>query len=254
MDVLVGKNILKVYGGNKGLTSTQVLNGLDIKIKTGEFVGVMGPSGSGKTTLLNILSGIDSPTGGSVFLEDKDIYTMSNEELALFRRRRMGFVFQEFNLLDSLTLKENIMLPLVLDKKENSEMERLADKVIGKFGIEQAAEKYPYAVSGGQQQRAAVARAIINNPAIVFADEPTGNLDSKSSNAVMNAFQKMNEDNKVTILMVTHDPFAASFCKRIIFIKDGSINMEIVRKDGRKQFFDNILDCLAVLGGEKSDL
>ena len=179
---------------------------------------------------------------------------MSNEELALFRRRRMGFVFQEFNLLDSLTLKENIMLPLVLDKKENSEMEKLANQVIQKFGIEEAAEKYPYAVSGGQQQRAAVARAIINNPAIVFADEPTGNLDSKSSNAVMNAFQKMNENNKVTILMVTHDPFAASFCKRIIFIKDGSVNMEIVRKGERKQFFDNILDCLAVLGGEKSDL
>lgn len=254
MDVLVGKSILKVYGGKRGATSTQALNGLDIKIKAGEFVGVMGPSGSGKTTLLNILSGIDSPTAGTVTLEDKDIYTMSNEELALFRRRRMGFVFQEFNLLDSLTLKENIILPLVLDKKENSEMEVLADKVIKDFGIEEASEKYPYAVSGGQQQRAAVARAIINNPAIVFADEPTGNLDSKSSKAVMNSFEKMNEDNGVTILMVTHDPFAASFCRRIIFIKDGAINMEIVKKGDRKDFFDNILDCLAVLGGEKSDL
>lgn len=254
MDLLIGKNISKVYGGQKGGISTQALNGLDIKINAGEFVGVMGPSGSGKTTLLNILSGIDSPTSGTVTLEDKNIYEMDSDELALFRRRRMGFVFQEFNLLDSLTLRENIMLPLILDKRDNNEMEQLVSKVIKDFGIEEASEKYPYAVSGGQQQRSAVARAIINNPAVVFADEPTGNLDSKSSNAVMNSFEKMNIDDKVTILMVTHDVFAASFCKRIIFIKDGTINMEIVKKGDRKDFFDNILDCLAVLGGEKSDI
>lgn len=254
MDLLIGSSISKIYGGEKGGTSTQALNGLDIKIKAGEFVGVMGPSGSGKTTLLNILSGIDSPTTGTVELEGRDIYDMNAEELALFRRRRIGFVFQEFNLLDSLTLRENIMLPLVLDKKDNDEMERLADKVIKEFDIEEASKKYPYAVSGGQQQRAAVARAIINNPAVVFADEPTGNLDSKSSNSVMSSFEKMNSEDNVTILMVTHDAFAASFCRKIIFIKDGSINMEIVKKGSRKEFFDNILDCLAVLGGEKSDL
>ena len=254
MELLIGKNISKVYGGQKGGTSTQALNGLDIEIKAGEFVGVMGPSGSGKTTLLNMLSGIDSPTTGSVGLEGKDIYTMDSDELALFRRRRMGFVFQEFNLLDSLTLRENIMLPLVLDKRDNKEMELLVEKVIKDFGIEEASKKYPYAVSGGQQQRAAVARAIVNSPAVVFADEPTGNLDSKSSKAVMNSFEKMNAEDKVTILMVTHDAFAASFCKRIIFIKDGAINMEIIKKRDRKEFFDNILDCLAVLGGERSDL
>ncbi|MDP4090652.1 MAG: ABC transporter ATP-binding protein [Bacillota bacterium] len=254
MDILVGKNISKVYGGQKGVTSTQALNGLDIKIRTGEFVGVMGPSGSGKTTLLNLLSGIDVPTTGSVSLDDRDIYTMSSEELALFRRRRMGFVFQEFNLLDSLTLRENIMLPLVLDKRNNEEMEEVVTEVIKNFGIEEAADKYPYAVSGGQQQRAAVARAIINNPAIVFADEPTGNLDSKSSKAVMNSFEMMNMEQKVTVLMVTHDAFAASFCKRIVFIKDGAVYMEIVKKGDRKAFFENILDCLAVLGGERSDL
>lgn len=254
MDLLIGSSISKIYGDEKGGTSTQALNGLDIKIKAGEFVGVMGPSGSGKTTLLNILSGIDSPTTGTVELEGRDIYNMNAEELALFRRRRIGFVFQEFNLLDSLTLRENIMLPLVLDRKDNNEMERLADKVIKEFDIEEASKKYPYAVSGGQQQRAAVARAIINNPAVVFADEPTGNLDSKSSNSVMSSFEKMNAEDNVTILMVTHDAFAASFCRKIIFIKDGSINMEIVKKGSRKEFFDNILDCLAVLGGEKSDL
>lgn len=254
MDLLIGTNISKIYGGQKGGTSTQALNGLDIKIKNGEFVGVMGPSGSGKTTLLNILSGIDSPTSGTVTLENKDICTMGKEKLALFRRRRMGFVFQEFNLLDSLTLRENIMLPLVLDKKDNSEIELKVNKIVKNFGLEEASEKYPYAVSGGQQQRAAVARAIINNPAVVFADEPTGNLDSKSSRAVMSSFEKMNADKNVTILMVTHDAFAASYCKRIVFIKDGTVNMEIVRKGSRKEFFDNILDCLAVLGGEKSDL
>lgn len=254
MDLLIGKNISKVYGGEKGGSSTKALNGLDITIKTGEFVGVMGPSGSGKTTLLNILSGIDLPTTGSVTLDGNEIYKMSSDELALFRRRRMGFVFQEFNLLDSLTLKENIMLPLVLDKRDNDEMEHIVSKVIKDFDIEEAAKKYPYAVSGGQQQRAAVARAIVNNPAVVFADEPTGNLDSKSSKAVMSSFEKMNNEQKVTVLMVTHDAFAASYCKKIIFIKDGVVNMEIVKKGDRKAFFDNILDCLAVLGGEKSDL
>lgn len=254
MDILIGSSISKIYGGEEGGTSTQALNGLDIRIKAGEFVGVMGPSGSGKTTLLNILSGIDVPTTGTVKLEDKDIYTMNAEELALFRRRRIGFVFQEFNLLDSLTLSENIMLPLVLDKRDRNEMELLVDKVIKKFDIEEASKKYPYEVSGGQQQRAAVARAIINNPAIVFADEPTGNLDSKSSKSVMSSFEKMNTEDKATILMVTHDAFAASFCRKIIFIKDGFINMELVKKGTRKEFFDNILDCLAVLGGEKSDL
>lgn len=254
MDLLVGQDITKVYGGQKGGASTQALNGLNIKIKAGEFVGVMGPSGSGKSTLLNILSGIDSLTSGIVTLEGKNIYEMSSDELALFRRRRMGFVFQEFNLLDSLTLRENIMLPLVLDKRDSSEMELLVNTLVKEFNIEEASKKYPYAVSGGQQQRAAVARAIINNPAIVFADEPTGNLDSKSSKAVMSSFEKMNTEGNVTVLMVTHDAFAASFCKKIIFIKDGTINMEIVRKGDRKEFFDTILDCLAVLGGEKNDI
>lgn len=214
----------------------------------------MGPSGSGKTTLLNILSGIDLPSGGNVLLENKDIYSMSTEELALFRRKRMGFVFQEFNLLDSLTIKENIVLPLVLDKKDPTQVELMASKVIKIFDIEAIADKYPYEVSGGQQQRGAIARAIINNPAVVFADEPTGNLDLKASKTVMNTLERMNTEEKVTVMMVTHDPFAASYCKRIIFIKDGVINFEIVKKGNNQEFFEKILDCLAVLGGEKSDL
>jgi putative ABC transport system ATP-binding protein len=254
MDLLIGNNISKVYGGEKGKSSTEALNGIDIKIKKGEFVGVMGPSGSGKTTLLNILSGIDLPTSGTVLLEQKDIYTLNTEELALFRRKRMGFVFQEFNLLDSLTIKENIMLPLVLDKKGSNEIEITVNKIIKVFDIEATANKYPYEVSGGQQQRGAIARAIINNPVVVFADEPTGNLDSKSAKTVMSTLENMNNEEKVTVLMVTHDPFAASYCKRIVFIKDGVINIEITKKGERKEFFEKILDCLAVLGGEKSDL
>ncbi|MBC7958912.1 MAG: ABC transporter ATP-binding protein [Vallitaleaceae bacterium] len=254
MDLLTCNNISKVYGGAKGNTSTNALNGVDLKIQNGEFVGVMGPSGSGKTTLLNILSGIDLPTSGQVLLENKDICSMNMDELALFRRKRMGFVFQEFNLLDSLTIKENIILPLVLDKKDNKEIELMANKVIKLFDIEAIAAKYPYEISGGQQQRGAIARAIINTPAVVYADEPTGNLDSKASNTVMSTLERMNMEEKVTVLMVTHDPFAASYCKRIIFIKDGVISFEIAKKGSNQEFFEKILDCLAVLGGEKSDL
>ena len=214
----------------------------------------MGPSGSGKTTLLNILSGIDKPTSGEIEIGGKNINSLNKDELALFRRQHLGFVFQEFNLLDSLTLKENIMLPMILDKRKTYEMETKSKEIMSLFEINEIANKYPYNVSGGQQQRAAVARALINEPAIVFADEPTGNLDSKSSKAVMKCFEKMNKEKAATILMVTHDTFAASYCKRIVFIKDGEINMEIVKKGDRKEFFDRILDCLAVLGGEKNDI
>lgn len=254
MRVLSAKNLTKIYSGKGDASSTKALNGVNMNIEGGEFVGVMGPSGSGKTTLLNILSGIGKPTAGSVEIAGRDMTSMEKDELALFRRQKLGFVFQEFNLLDSLTLKENIMLPMILDKRNPAEMEAHALEIMSLFEIDRIAEKYPYHVSGGQQQRTAVSRALVNNPAIVFADEPTGNLDSKSSKAVMTCFEKMNRDHNSTILMVTHDPFAASFCKRIIFIKDGTVSMEIVKKAGRQEFFDRILDCLAVLGGEKNDL
>ncbi|MDF2567361.1 MAG: multidrug transporter ATP-binding protein [Oscillospiraceae bacterium] len=254
MKVLNAKNITKVYGGKENINSTKALNGVEFSIEEGDFVGIMGPSGSGKTTLLNILSGIDRPTSGTIEIAEKNIESMSKDELALFRRQKLGFVFQEFNLLDSLTLKENIMLPMILDKKDQNLMEAKCKEIMSLFEIYDIGDKYPHSVSGGQQQRAAVSRSLVNGPAIVFADEPTGNLDSKSSNAVMKLFTKINTELKSTILMVTHDAFAASFCKRIIFIKDGAVNMEIVSKGDPKEFFERILDCLAVLGGEKNEI
>lgn len=254
MKVLNTKEITKVYGGKDEVNSTSALNGINISIEKGEFVGVMGPSGSGKTTLLNILSGIDSPTTGTVEIAEKNLTCLNKNELALFRRQKLGFVFQEFNLLDSLTLKENVMLPMILDKRKPEEMLSTVKEIMTLFEIYEIGDKYPYNVSGGQQQRAAVSRALVNNPAIIFADEPTGNLDSKSSKAVMKCFEKMNTEKSSTILMVTHDAFAASYCKRIIFIKDGNVSMEITSKGDRKEFFDRILDCLAVIGGEKDDL
>ena len=254
MTILQTQNITKIYGGRENANSTQALNGINLTIDKGEYVGVMGPSGSGKTTLLNILSGIDHATTGTIEIAGKDICKLTKDELALFRRQKLGFVFQEFNLLDSLTLKENVMLPMILDKKSAQSMEDKAKHIMSIFEIADIGDKYPYAVSGGQQQRAAVSRSLVNDPAIVFADEPTGNLDSKSSNAVMKLFTKMNTELDTTILMVTHDALAASFCKRIIFIRDGSICMEIYNKGSRKEFFDRILDCLAVIGGEKNDL
>lgn len=250
MALIEVKNLIKTYYGQKNKQSTNALNGVELTINEGEFLGVMGPSGSGKTTLLNMLSGIDVPTGGNVVIESQDLFSMKAEELALFRRRRMGFVFQEFNLLDSLTLRENIMLPLILDKKPMSQIEEKINRYLQLFDIEKAADKHPYNVSGGQQQRAAVARALVNNPAVIFADEPTGNIDSKSAKAVMGCFEKINENEKATILMVTHDPFAASYCKRIIFIRDGQICFEQLRDGSRSQFFEKIIDSLAVLEGE----
>ena len=254
MSVLEAKNLIKIYGGEEEWSATKALNRISLKIEKGEFVGIMGPSGSGKTTLLNILSGIDKPTSGLVKISGFEISDLSKEALALFRRQHLGFVFQEFNLLDSLSLKENVMLPLVLDKKEADYMENKVKDVMSLFDIYDICNKYPYNVSGGQQQRAAVSRAIVNEPDIVFADEPTGNLDSKSSKAIMKCFEKMNEEKEDTILVVTHDAFAASYCKKVIFIKDGMLHSEIVKKGSRKEFFDQILDCLTVLGGDSDDL
>lgn len=253
MNVLETMNITKTYGGKGNINSTQALNGISLNIQKGEFVSIMGPSGSGKTTLLNILGGIDKPTSGEIKIAGKSLSSMERQELSLFRRQKLGFVFQEFNLFDSLTLKENVMLPMILDNKNEKEMESSAKTVMSLFDIYDIGNKYPYNVSGGQQQRVAIARALINNPDIIFADEPTGNLDSKSSKAVMNSFMKMNQELGSTILMVTHDPAAASFANKIIFIIDGMIHMEIVKKGNRKEFLDNILDCLAVMEVEKDE-
>lgn len=254
MTVLKAERLIKIYGQMKGETTERALNEVDLKIQDGEFVGIMGPSGSGKSTLLNILSGIDSPTSGNVVIMDKKISDLNSDKLALFRRKNIGFIFQDFNLLDSLTVKENIMLPLILDKQKPKITEEKTEEIMKFLGIYDIKDKYPYNISGGQKQRVAASRALIIDPAIVFADEPTGNLDSKSSNDIMNYLQRINEEKKSTILMVTHDPFAASFCKRIIFIKDGEINMEVTRKGKRKEFFDEILNCLAIIGGEQRDI
>lgn len=255
MLILKVKNLKKVYNNKISINKTNAINGIDFEIKQGEFIGIMGPSGSGKTTLLNILSGIVKPTSGDIEILGQNVKSMSKNEMTLFRRKHLGFVFQDFNLLDSLTLEENIMLPLSLESYEEEEMNKKINKVIKMLNIESAKDKYPPSVSGGQQQRTAIGRAIINEPDIIFADEPTGNLDWDSSKIVMNHFEKLNLENKNTILVVTHDPFTASYCNRIIFIKDGVIHSEIANKEGDKEKFLNIiLDHLNDIGVDKNEL
>lgn len=253
MNILSATNIIKVYGDTLNDSATKALNGVTFSIPKGEFVAIMGPSGSGKTTLLNILSGIDEPTAGEISIDGKLLHEMTSDELALYRRQFLGFVFQDFNLLDSLTVKENIMLPMILENKSVDEMNEKIEQLSKLFDIDMILEKYPYQISGGQQQRTAVARALVNDPAILFADEPTGNLDSKSSDIIMECFTKIVEELGTTVCLVTHDVFAASFCHKVIFIKDGKIHSTIVKKGSRKEFFHQILDNLAVLGGRTYD-
>ncbi len=242
--------LLKVSGVRKeyrqaGTYPTEALRGIQLRIEEGEFVAIMGPSGSGKTTLLNIVSGVDRADAGSVEIEGKEISKLSDQELAAFRRRRIGIVFQEFNLLDSLTAAENVMLPLVLDHCDPEVMETRAKEAMSLLGVEEIAEKYPYQISGGEQQRVAVCRAVINDPDIVLADEPTGNLDSRSSRSVMQCFEDLNRRGR-TILMVTHDVTAASYCHKIVFIKDGRAQQEISRGSSRENFIAHILQSLEV--------
>lgn len=241
-------NIKKVFG-LKGNTYT-ALNEVDLQIFKGEFVGIMGPSGAGKTTLLNVLSTIDVPTSGEIKIDQQNILRFKEEELADFRREKLGFIFQDYNLIETLTVKENIILPLSLSNVSHPEIAKRVKNVAETLGIEGILNSYPYNISGGQQQRTAVARAIITNPSLIFADEPTGALDSKSAFMLLSALSKLNEQAKATILMVTHDAYAASFTQRILFIKDGAIFTEIRKGDHtRKQFFATIMDILATLGG-----
>lgn len=249
-DIIEVENLTKIYRSFKGAKEAAALDGMSFTAKKGEFIGIMGPSGSGKTTLLNILTGVDQATGGIVNIEGRNIAKLKPDEMALFRRRRIGYIFQDFNLLDSLTLKENIALPMILDRKPPQEIEKRVDELMRFFGIAELADKYQYHASGGQKQRAAAARALLADPAVCFADEPTGNLDSKSSASVMEMLTQMNEQKDCTILMVTHDAFAASYCKRIIFIKDGKVGAQIQRAGDRKAFFDKILEVLSVMGGD----
>ncbi|EPY2272488.1 ABC transporter ATP-binding protein [Clostridium sporogenes] len=246
MEVLKVSNLKKVYG-KKIIFSA--LNNISFNIDEGEFVGIMGPSGSGKTTLLNMISTVDKPTSGQITIKDKNPLTLKGEDLALFRRRELGFVFQDFNLLDTLTIGENIVLPLTLDGISIKEQDEKLNRVSKILGIENLLQKRTFEVSGGQAQRTAIARALIHDPSLLLADEPTGNLDSKASKTVMELFEKVNKEEKATTMMVTHDPLAASYCNRILFIKDGAIYNEIYKGDSRQKFYQEIIDVLSLLGG-----
>lgn len=249
MKVVNVKNLVKIYNAYKNAKQVTALNGISFSAEKGDFIGIMGPSGSGKTTLLNILSGIDTATSGEAIISGKDICSMNKEQLCYFRRKNIGYIFQDFNLLDSLTIEENIALPLILDNVKASNIQKKVRQLMIFFEIQNLNEKYPFHISGGQKQRTAAARALINEPSVILADEPTGNLDSKSSNSIMQIISKMNEELNSTVLMVTHDAFAASFCKRVIFVKDGQLEMEIVSSGDRKSFFDKILETQSILMG-----
>ena len=237
--ILKLEQVKKYYGGAAG-NITKAVDGISMEVNKGEFTAIMGASGSGKTTLLNCISTIDRVTAGHIYVGDKDITTIRGNELNKFRREELGFIFQDFNLLDSLSVKENIMLPVLLDKIEQKECEEKAESLEKQFGIDQLEDKSPYELSGGERQRVAICRALINNPSIIFADEPTGNLDSKSGKVVADEFQKINETLGKTILMVTHDPQMASRCKRVIFLKDGLV-MNDVRKSGSDEEFYKVI-------------
>lgn len=252
------ENILKVdkiekyYGSRSSLT--KAIDNLSFKVDKGEFVAIMGASGSGKTTLLNVISTIDKVTSGHIYVAGEDITKLKGNQLNKFRREELGFIFQDFNLLDTLTAYENIALALSIQNVSASEIERKIKKVAEELDIKDVLKKYPYQMSGGQKQRVASARAIITDPKLILADEPTGALDSKSAKMLLERFNHLNEELSATILMVTHDAFTASYAQRVVFIKDGKIFKEIHKgNDSRKEFFDKIIDVVTLLGGDLTD-
>ncbi|MDO5557965.1 MAG: ABC transporter ATP-binding protein [Oscillospiraceae bacterium] len=253
MSVLTVKDVKKEYGTKSGVSSV-ALAGVSFEVEKGEFVGIMGPSGAGKSTLLNVIATIDTVTQGSIVIGDKNICGIREPALSDFRRNKLGFIFQDYNLLDTLTLRENIALPLIMSKVKPDQIDKQINNVAGSLGIEKLLSKYPCEVSGGQRQRASAARAIVNKPELVLADEPTGALDSKSAGDLLRALQDLNVSQMATILLVTHDAFAASFCQRILFIKDGLLYREITRNGTRKQFYEDIIDVFSQLGGDNRDL
>lgn len=245
---------LEKYYGSKG-SIVKAIDDISFSVSKGEFIGVMGPSGSGKTTLLNMIATIDEVTSGNIYLGGKDLTDISPKDIAKFRRENLGFIFQDFNLLDTLTINENIALALTINKTKKSEIDKKVLNVAKELGIEELLSKYPYEVSGGQKQRTACARALITNPKLILADEPTGALDSRSAQMLIEMISNMNKDLGATILMVTHDSFTASYCSRILFIKDGRIFTELTRGENtRRQFFNQILDVVALLGGDVRDV
>lgn len=252
------KNILEIdkiekyYGSRANIT--KAVDDISFEVQSGEFVAIMGASGSGKTTLLNLISTIDKVTAGHIYVACTDITKLKGNELNRFRREELGFIFQDFNLLDNLTAYENIALALSIQNVNSAEIEHRVKKVAEDLDIQNILQKYPYQMSGGQKQRVASARAIITNPKLVLADEPTGALDSKSSRMLLERLDYLNQELGATILMVTHDAFTASYSSRVIFIKDGKIFNEINRgKDSRKEFFDKIIDVMTLLGGDLGD-
>jgi putative ABC transport system ATP-binding protein len=253
MELLRIQQIEKYYGNKSSLT--KAIDDISFSVAQGEFVAIMGASGSGKTTLLNCISTIDNVTAGHIYLENTDITTLKGKKLNQFRREKLGFIFQDFNLLDTLTAYENIALALSIQRTPSSQIESAVKTVAGQLGITDVLKKYPYQMSGGQKQRVASARAIVTNPKLVLADEPTGALDSKAAKMLLDRFSYLNKEQNATIMMVTHDSFTASYATRVIFIKDGKIFHELSRGgDSRKQFFDKIIDVVTLLGGDMSDV
>lgn len=239
----------KYYGSEAGMT--KAVDRVSFQVAEGEFMGVMGASGSGKTTLLNMLSTIDRVTAGHIYYQDTDITELDPDKLSDFRKENLGFVFQDYNLLDTLTIEENIVLAMTLQNKNRKRIEEDGEEMMRMLGIWEIRSKFPYQVSGGQKQRCACARALINRPKLLLADEPTGALDSKAAGTLLETFQKLNETKKATIFMVTHDAFSASYCSRILFLKDGRIFHELIRGNkSRREFLNAILDVLSLTGGE----
>lgn len=253
MRILTVSHLEKYYGNRENLT--RALAGISFSVDTGEFVGIMGASGSGKTTLLNCISTIDRPTAGQIVINGQEITAMNKRRLSRFRREALGFIFQDFNLLDTLTAYENISLALSILKVSPKKIDPMVRSIAEKLNISDTLNKYPYQLSGGQKQRVACARAVITRPSLILADEPTGALDSASARTLLETFEQLNTALKATVLMVTHDAFTASYCKRILFIKDGRIFNELRRGDrSRRDFFKAIIDVVSFLGGGNADV
>ena len=252
-EILRVDNIEKYYGRKGNIT--KAINNISFTVEEGEFVGVMGASGSGKTTLLNCISTIDKVSSGHIYISGNDITKLHSKKISKFRREELGFIFQDFNLLDTLTAYENIALALTIMKVNHKEIDKRVKEVSKKLNIEGVLKKYPYEMSGGQKQRVASARAIITKPSLILADEPTGALDSKSAKMLLESMEDLNKSLNATIMMVTHDAFSASYANRILFIKDGRIFNELIRgKDSRKEFFDKIIEVITLLGGDQNNV
>lgn len=247
--ILEIRNLYKSFG--RGGYQTSVLKDVSMDIYQGDFMAVMGPSGAGKTTLLNMLSTLDKPTRGTILLEGQDVVKMKNKQLSLIRRDKIGFIFQDYNLLDNMTLQDNIALPLSLNGVKSAVILKKVREIAASFGLETHLEKYPYQLSGGQKQRAASARALITEPRILFADEPTGALDSKASRDLLCCLAGANDSGKATIVMVTHDAYSASYAKQVYFLKDGRIQCCLNHQGDRKAFYEEIMSTLASMGGEQ---